>query len=113
MKTLLAALFLSFNVQSMEIYILNTQIGTTTFKDLLVLENDKGSLTVPGQFTTPLINFERKEKSMAFDFSTLENGAPLKGSYLLHSEDEFNSLQGELIIGSEHFPITGGRAYAE
>ncbi|AUN99531.1 hypothetical protein DOM21_03185 [Bacteriovorax stolpii] len=113
MKMLLATFFLSFNAQAMEIYILNTQIGATTFKDLLIMENGKGSLTVPGQFTTPLLNYERQEKSMSFNFSTTENGAPLKGSYLLHSEDEFKSLKGELMIGSDHFPITGGRVYVE
>lgn len=109
MKIYLTVFFmlLNFKLQATEIYLLNTQIGSTLFKDLLVIDQNQGSLTVPGQFTTKVKNYSASGTEMRFDIETLENGEPLKASYKLNPK----TLNGFLFIGNEQFPITGEKIY--
>lgn len=98
---------MNFKLQAMVIYVLNTQIGTTTFKDLLVIEQNHGSLTVPGQFTAQIKNYSSTEEEMKFDIETVENGSPLKASYQLKRK----TLTGFMLMGSEKFSIVGEKIY--
>lgn len=114
MKLLITALFfLNLNIQAMEIYILDTQIGNTLFKDVLILDQDHGTLTVPGQFSTPIKNYKNSSSSIQFDIATIENGSPLNASYELSTQDQFQTLEGFLIIDQEKFLIKGERVYAK
>lgn len=79
-------------VKSEEIYRLETKIGDRVFYDLLSFEDAnnktmKGTLTVPGVFTAPLINTSMKFSwdVIYYDFDVLvrESGEEYKVSYSL------------------------------
>ncbi|WP_408097768.1 hypothetical protein ACJVC5_02315 [Peredibacter sp. HCB2-198] len=116
-KLFLLSLFITSNVQAMEMYLLDTKIQNTNFKDFLILNSVKktvaGTLTVPGQFTTKILNVKADKQKISFDISAIENNSPLKGSYELLSSNGFKNLKGKLIIEGRTYSIIGKRIYAE
>ncbi|WPU64787.1 hypothetical protein [Peredibacter starrii] len=118
MKFFITFLLFISQAQAMEIYLLDTKINNTVFKDLMIVNSIKtpkleGTVTVPGQFTTKMLTVKHDRKLITFDISTIENGSPLKASYQLRSVNDFQNLDGELTIENQRYSIVGKRIYAE
>jgi hypothetical protein len=96
MKTLILVILLLISTagSAEEIYRLETKIADHVFYDLMVIESKdlsgkdmKGSITVPGHFTSPMVNGIRSINylSIKYNFEILvkENGQQYKVTYSL------------------------------
>jgi hypothetical protein len=117
---LVVALVISQNIFAETIFVLPTKIGDKVFNDVLVLNDTvpvftklTGSLTVPGVFTSPLINGRRSAnwagEQYQFSIIARENGTETKINYefgYLHSGEPGMhgtlSLEDGTVIGEIH-----------
>ncbi len=101
MKTTASLLFLlaSFAAHSETIYRATTVIGNKTFQDILIIESLdplKGSLTVPGVFTSPILQGGNLDGNLVFGIIAHENGEDIKVTYNL------KGVLGETLKGVAH-----------
>lgn len=109
------------NVLAEDIYLLETQIGTHMFHDVLIINSHEegfitGSLTVPGVFSSVLENGKSKLTKAGghyhFSITAHENGQDVVINYDLFSPDNFTkiltgklslsdgTLFGEIVLGT-------------
>ena len=93
-------MFMSFNTYSEEIYRMETKIGNNQFNDLLVIDYCKagvlkGSVTVPGNFSSPLVG-TCHDNILNFKIVVNENGYTYYVDYMLNSS---SNSQETLVTG--------------
>ena len=102
---LLAALIMNQSIFAQDIYLLETKIGGRVFGDLLVIDSFdhhkfKGSLTVPGVYTSKItdgvISDSSSERNFTFSILVHENNEEYGVNYRLVQKAD-GSLSGALM----------------